>query len=131
MKALTNIKKLCIKNNIKLYVFTTPHNKNMMDRYIVNDYLRYLKEISNITDFYDFSGYNTITINNYNYYEESHYRPLVGSLIAGKIFKDNTVEVSEDFGVFVTKENINKHLQNLKKQIENYDINKTLSQEKI
>jgi hypothetical protein len=127
MRALKNIKLLCIKNNIKLFLFTTPHNKNMMDGFIVDDYLRYLKEISNITDFYDFSGYNTITMNNYNYYESSHYRPLVGGLIAGKIFKDDTVEIPEDFGVFVTRTNIDKHLKNLKIQIENYDLNKTLS----
>ena len=127
MRALKSIKQLCIKNNIKLYLFTTPHNKNMMDGFIVDDYLRYLKEISNITDFYDFSGYNTITMNNYNYYESSHYRPLVGSLIAGRIFKDNTVEIPEDFGVFITKENIDKHLKNLKIQIRNYDLSKTLS----
>ena len=127
MRALKKIKQLCIKHNIKLYLFTTPHNKNMMDRFIVDDYLRYLKQISNITDFYDFSGYNTITMNNYYYYEDSHYRPILGNLIAGKIFKDNTIEIPEDFGVFVTKENIDKHLINLKIQIEDYDLNEKSS----
>ncbi len=96
----------------------------MMDGFIVDDYLRYLKEISNITDFYDFSGYNTITMNNYNYYESSHYRPLVGAIIAGRIFNDKSIKIPNDFGVFVTKDNITEHLSNLKKQIEIYDKNK-------
>ena len=41
-----------------------------------------------------------------------------------KIFNDKSVEVPEDFGVLVTKDNINEHLENLRKQIEEYDLNK-------
>ena len=102
----------------------------MMDGFVTNDYLKYLREISNITDFYDFSGYNTITLNNCNYYEESHYRPLVGEIIASRIFNDKTVKVPKDFGILVTKENINQHLIDLKKQIINYDLDKTLHKQK-
>ena len=127
LEALQSIKKLSKDNNIKLYIFITPHNKNMMALFNLDGYLNFLEDISKVTDFYDFSGYNTITVNNCNYYESSHYRPLVGGLIAGKIFKDDTVEIPEDFGVFVTRTNIDKHLKNLKKQIENYDLNKILS----
>ena len=43
-----------------------------------------------------------------------------------KIFNDKSVEVSEDFGVLVTKDNIDEHLENLRKQIKEYDLNKVL-----
>ncbi|QNM90927.1 hypothetical protein HOO34_04235 [Aliarcobacter cryaerophilus] len=43
-----------------------------------------------------------------------------------KIFNDKLVEVPEDFGVLVTKDNIDEHLENLRKQIEEYDLNKIL-----
>ena len=88
------------KEGIKLYLFTTPHNKNMMDTFILNDYHRYLKDIATITSFYDFSGYNSVTNDNTNYYETSHYRPQVGKLIAAKIFNDVNIEVPRDFGVY-------------------------------
>ena len=50
---------------------------------VEQDYLEFLKMISSLTNFYDFTGYNS-----------------------------------------VTKENINEHLENLRKQIEEYDLNK-------
>lgn len=54
-----------------------------MDTFVVEDYLEFLKMISSLTNFYDFTGYNS-----------------------------------------VTKENINEHLENLRKQIEEYDLSK-------
>ena len=127
IEALKNIVKLSKENNISLYVFTTPYNKNMMDTVKINDYLEFLKSISKVVNFYDFTGYNSITVNNCNYYEHSHYRPLVGKLIAARIFKDNTVEIPEDFGVYINEDTIENHLVNLRHQIDKYDSNKTLS----
>ena len=43
-----------------------------------------------------------------------------------KIFNDKSVEVPEDFGVLVTKDNIDEHLENLRKQIKEYDLNKSI-----
>lgn len=126
MNALSRIKNLADENNIQLYVFTTPHNNMMMDKFKTKYYLEYLNMISKITDFYDFSGYNTITLNNCNYYESSHYRPKVAPLIAARIFNDKTINIPNDFGVFVTKDNINEHLKNLEHQIENHDKSRNI-----
>jgi hypothetical protein len=122
IRDLKEITALCRANNIKLYTFMMPHNQIMMDSFSIEDYLDYLKDIANITDFYDFSGYNTITTNNCNYYERSHYRPLVGELIAAKIFNTNKIDVPNDFGKLVTKNNIVEHLNNRKKEILKHDI---------
>jgi len=121
IKALKEIIKLSKDNNIKLILFIAPLNKSMMDKFVLDGYLKYLKDISEVTNFYDFSGYNSITINNCNYYEESHYRPLVAKLIAGRIFNDKSIQVPDDFGIYITKDNINMHLQNIKKQIIDYN----------
>ena len=51
---------------------------------------------------------------------------LSSKLISAKIFNDKSVEVPEDFGVLVTKDNIDEHLENLRKQIKEYDLNKVL-----
>ncbi len=102
-KALKKIVDLCEKKGIKLYVFTTPHNKNMMDTFVLKDYKKYLNDIAVLTDFYDFSGYNSITNNNTNYYEISHYRPHVGKLIAGRIFNNKQLDIPTDFGIYRAK----------------------------
>ena len=120
VEALTEIVTLCKANNIKLTTFMMPHNKSMMDTFILEDYLKYMKDVANITDFYDFSGYNSVTTNNCNYYERSHYRPLVGALIAARIFDDKKLQVPKDFGRFVNKGNIEKHLKNRKEEILTY-----------
>ena len=73
------------------------------------------------TNYYDFSGYNTVTTNDCNYYETSHYRPLVGNLIAARIFHDSTISVPDDFGKFITKNTIDNHIILLKKQIDEYE----------
>ncbi|CAA6817653.1 MAG: Unknown protein [uncultured Sulfurovum sp.] len=103
MKSLRRIVALCKQNDITLHVFTSPHNQNKMDTFILEDYYKYLKDISEITSFYDFTGYNSITQNNCNYYEASHYRPQVAKLIAARIFDDKHIEVPDDFGKYIEK----------------------------
>ncbi len=123
IRDLKEIVELCKTNNIKLYTFMMPHNKVMMDSFVIDDYLEYLSDIANITDFYDFSGYNSITTNNCNYYERSHYRPHIGELIAARIFNDKNVDVPNDFGQLINKKNIKKHLQKMRNELKNYDKN--------
>ena len=103
MQSLREIVDLCHKNNIKLYVFTSAHNQNKMDTFLLEDYYAYLTDISDITSFYDFTGYNSVTKNNCNYYEMSHYRPKVAELIAARIFNDKSLDVPSDFGKYIKK----------------------------
>ena len=120
---LKEIIHLCKTHHIKLYTFMMPHNQVLMDSFVVDDYLHYLKDISELTDFYDFSGYNSITTNNCNYYERSHYRPKIGELIAGRIFNNKNIKIPDDFGKLVTKKNIKEYLEIRKKEILKHDIN--------
>gem|GEM_PF-6981324 len=117
-KALQEIVDLCRKNNINLIVFTTPHNHNYLDSVYENEYYLFLKELVKITDYWDFSGYNSITTNDCNYYENSHYRSKIGNLIMAKIFNDKNISIPADFGVKLTKENIEAHLTKLKTESE-------------
>ena len=84
------------------------------------------KELVKITDFIDFTGHNTIATNKNNYWDSSHLRVETTEVVMAKIFNDKSVEVPEDFGVLVTKDNIDEHLENLRKQIKEYDLNKIL-----
>jgi len=103
MRALSRVVELCQREKIKLYVFVTPHNHNYMDTLILSEYRAYLQDIAKITSFYDFSGYNSVTENDCNYYEMSHYRPHVAKWIAGRIFNDKNITLPHDFGKFIKK----------------------------
>jgi len=117
------IKDLCEKNKINLIVFITPHSSIQFQTFNTESYLEFLGAVAVDNNFYNFSGYNSITTNNYNYYDKDHYFSNIGELIAARIFNDTSVNVPSDFGVYITNENINEHLENLKKEIEKHDEN--------
>jgi hypothetical protein len=78
------------------------------------------ERLAKLTDYYDFSGFNSVTTNAMNYYEESHYRYRVGDMIIARIFGRDAVKLSDDFGVLVTHQNIGRHLENQKRELEKY-----------
>ncbi|MCS5712326.1 hypothetical protein [Candidatus Berkiella aquae] len=112
INALKRFKALADAQRINVIVYIAPHNHNMMDTFEHQSYLEYLREISKITPFWDFSGYNAITLNDGYYYESSHYRDLLAELLIKRIFNDHTSAIPHDFGHYITANNIEAHLQN-------------------
>jgi len=78
------------------------------------------ERLAGMTDYYDFSGFNSVTTSAMNYYEESHYRYRVGDMIIARIFGSDAVKLPDDFGVLVTKQNIGRHLETQKRELEQY-----------
>lgn len=117
LEEIGEIVKISKENNIRLTIFFNPIYKAT---YLANNPVQISevkKDLSGITDFYDFSGINSVTRDPFNYYETSHYRVFVGDWMMARIFNYSDVDVPEDFGVPVTKENIDRHLSTLQKQI--------------
>ncbi len=122
LEVLKELVALCEQHHINLIIFTTPHNKTVIDHLWEEEYLAFLRGLAEITPFWDFSGYNSITTDNRNYLDHSHYKRSVSRLIAARIFNDKAVMVPKDFGVWVTKENIDSHLKDLKESIKRNHI---------
>ncbi len=118
LEVLKELVALCRQYHIHPIIFITPHHRMVMDHFLEEDYFSFLRGLSEITSFWDFSGYNSITTDSKNYLEHSHYNPSVSRLIAARIFDDRTWTVPRDFGAWVTKENIDPHLKNLKMSFE-------------
>jgi hypothetical protein len=78
------------------------------------------ERLATLTGYYDFSGLNSVTTNDLNYYEESHYRYRVGDMIAKRIYGDGNIDIPNDFGVLVTRQNITRHLEKQKLELEQY-----------
>jgi hypothetical protein len=104
-------------HGIRLIVFINPIHKTTYLATGLDKFFLFEKELSRITDFYDFSGLNSITTNNYYYYETSHYRRNVGALMLAFMLDDSSVKVPADFGVLVTRNNIEQHLADLRNQV--------------
>lgn len=116
---LKKIADVCKKHNIKLIVAINPHNYNMMNRFDLDAYYRYLYEISKITNYWNFSGYNIVTLDNHHYYEESHFRPYIAERMMKRIF--TITQEDKEFGQYITSENIDTVLKQIKKEVNNYE----------
>ncbi len=118
LKDIREIVDICKENSIKCIMFINPIYKST---YLANNpaqFMEFKKRLVNITDFYDFSGINSITSDPFNYYETSHFRVFIGEKMLAKIFGDyENISIPSDFGVYVTKANIAAHLKNLKDQL--------------
>lgn len=122
--ALNDIKetvRLCRENSIELIIFTNPmHNITYMA--LVKDcrYFEFLEELSSITEFYNFSSLNDITLSNDCYLETSHYKAEVGDMILNVICSDEIYPelYAQGFGVKVTKDNAEEFISMLKHQLE-------------
>ncbi len=126
-EAIAEIQKmidLCKENDIKLTIFTNPLFGQTYTKGIENGYLNFLSDLADITDYYNFSGYNNMTMDTSNYYENSHFTRVVGDrMIDFMFYGDEDPELlKQGFGYYVTHENKDEFLKILKDQAINFDI---------
>jgi hypothetical protein len=99
--------------------FITPFYSNFYLNY-AEGLLSIKERLAKLTNYYDFSGINSITTNDLNYYEESHYRYQVGDMIISRIFGSGSVKLPDDFGVLVTRQNVGRHLKDQQQELTLY-----------
>ncbi len=113
---------LCQENNIKLKVFISPSHATQWESiYMTNRWQvfeEWKRNIVQLTPVWDFSGYNSVTtekVSNVmnNYVDNSHYTPAIGDLILNKMFDYQADKVPKDFGILLTKNNIEEHLNKI------------------
>ncbi|MGJ0343193.1 hypothetical protein NG788_00990 [Aliarcobacter cryaerophilus] len=124
-----------IKNenlNSKFIIYTSAVTSDLLVSIIKNgkrweDYKRWLHELVEVFgEVNHFMTINSITKNLENYPDDDHAYPSVLKLLANKLSNVENKNIPEDFGVLLTKDNIDEHLENLRKQIEEYDLNKSI-----
>ena len=111
LSMIKKIKKECEDKGVKLYIIAAPTYITELKSFPEHEFTQYIKDIAKITDFWDFSGYNSCTNNNKFFYDSVHYRQFVGNMIIARVFSDKNVEIPKDFGMYVTKDNINEDIK--------------------
>jgi hypothetical protein len=116
LRDLQDIVSIAREHKIRLIILMNPI---FAIKFHPNDrpFAEFKRQIAAITDFYDFSGWNSINTNPYYFYEPNHYRGVAGDLILARIFNYNPPRVPPDFGILVTRDNVDEHLANLEKQV--------------
>ncbi len=114
---------LCIKNNINLTVVFHPNHKDRLLYVNTKELSLFMEKLAGLVDYYDFSGLNSISTNDFMFYDIAHFRPIVGDMIMKKTMNvDLPVNVPGDFGVLVTKENAGEHLERMFAAIKQYQL---------
>lgn len=115
---------ICKEYDIKLTVFTNPLFGYTYMKDIDNGYLVFLEKLADITDYYNFSGFNNMTLDFNNYYENSHYTRAISDKMIDVMFHgENDPELlSQGFGFYVTKDNKQELLDILNAQAINFDL---------
>jgi len=124
LNEIAEIKNLCDEYDIKLRVFTNPVFGYTYMKDIDNGYLVFLEELAEVTDYYNFSGFNDCTLDTANYYENSHYTRAIGDKMIACMYEGKVDErlLSQGFGFYVTKDNKEELLTILRDQALNFDL---------
>lgn len=119
VKVLKDIYAMCMANKINCIFFIIPMHCRTYAMQNIDEFNDFLREIGKITTFYDFSGINDVTTDNFCYYETSHFRPFVGDKMIDVMFHHKKSEI-EGFGELITKENIDLILDKKQKEFIEY-----------
>lgn len=116
---MRDIAALCKTNGIELIVFTNPMHPLIYEASLEKDWFRFLEELAQVTDYYNFSGLNSITLDNANFLETSHYMAEIGDRMMDCFVNGNCDEalLKEGFGMKVTKDNVQELLRLLESQL--------------
>lgn len=78
------------------------------------------RKLAKLAGFWDFSGFNSITVNTYYYYEAWHFRNIVGDMMMARMYGGHNASVPPDFGIYVNSGNIEEHLSDLRQEMNTY-----------
>lgn len=110
--SLKKIKELCDDKGINLTVMTSPVYFEYMSFFNREDVSEFYAKIAEVTPFWDFS-LSSVSYEPRYFYDSTHFRNCVGDMAAARIFNDSSVYIPEDFGVFVTEENVASHTEEM------------------
>ena len=126
---INNIVKYAKANKIKTTFYINPTYYTSYLNVNLDNYFYALKKLADITDYYDFSGLNSVVVNSFFHYETSHFRHKTGDMMIGRIFDRAESEVPADFGKHVTRANVDAHILYHKSAIADFFASRDLSQE--
>jgi hypothetical protein len=121
---LHKIIEICRQKKIKIEIFISPihatESKAIELAGLWFVYEQWKRDLVRVYPVWDFANYNSVTIesvgDNMKYYiDSSHYNKKTGNLILGRLFRDSKQNIPQDFGVLISPQNIESHLEKTRK----------------
>lgn len=99
--SVKKIKKLCDEKNINLIVISAPNYYRELDFFDLNVVKNFWKDLSQVTEFWNFSGYNHYSYDVRYFYDMYHFRNSLGELVLAKVFNNENIMSKIDFGYLI------------------------------
>jgi len=116
---LGEIIRLCGQHDINVGFFINPDSLGM---YLCENEAfleKVRRQLSLLTDYWDFSGANPITENVANYIDPIHYREQVGRMMVERMYHIDA-SLPPDFGVRVSKSNVGPYVEKMAAEYRRY-----------
>lgn len=110
MESVQAVVQLCEQHNVNLIVVCPPMYHEYLDNYTAESIETFNTRLAALTDYWDFT-LSSVSYEPRYFYDLTHFRNDVGQMIAAKMFSDEESYVPEDFGYFVTAENVDAVLK--------------------
>lgn len=125
-ESVAYIRALCEGKGVRLIVIASPVYIGQWEAYDAGVLRNYKEAIAAQTDYWDFS-LTDISYDSRYFYDATHFRNAVGSMILAEIFGNDEVWRPENFGTYVTEENRAEVLDRLftpsaPPRVENYSV---------
>ena len=101
MKSVAAIKERCEAADVELVVVAAPVYIDYFQNFQPEDVANFYASLAKVTDFWDFSC-SSVSCEPRYFYDATHFRNAVGSMIAARIAGDDSVYIPDDFGTYVT-----------------------------
>ena len=112
VQAVEDIRDMCQARGVNLMVICSPTYAAHLDAYGETALRRYKTAIAQVVDFWDFSC-TSLSYDSRYFYDASHFRNAVGTMVLAEIFDNQDVYRPRDFGAYVTAGNCEAYLDRL------------------
>ena len=122
LRDIQELADICQTSGIDLVIFTNALYHITYISALRTSYLDFLEGLAEISDFWNFSSINDITMSNDLYLEPSHYKAEVGDMMIDAMCygKADPKLQAQGFGFKVTRENVKDFIAMLKQQAESF-----------
>ncbi|MCR5508386.1 MAG: hypothetical protein K6F34_06850 [Lachnospiraceae bacterium] len=118
MGDIRELKQVCDEYGINLRIMTNPLYFKTYQRDIENGYIDFLYALAGEVDYWNFSSFSDVTMDEHNYFETSHFVPAVSNRMMDVVYNGKNEDNlwSQGFGVYVTSQNRDEFIYFLKHQ---------------
>lgn len=112
INGISKIKALCDEKGISLTVVCQPLYYSVFESFEFSDIEEFYTQLAAVCSFWDFS-YSSLSFDFRYFYDDLSFKTAVGGMVADRIVSGGDLYCPDDFGVYVTEENVKKHLENI------------------